>query len=109
MNSLPEEDWRKRQEIEHRQKYEAKAQKLGVKALKQLVPIPKGGIEALRKCYEDDKYLNNIPLVYWDSKDRSVRQLVRESGGGIWSLCDTVCTLKHVAVVHILGEETENF
>jgi hypothetical protein len=95
--------------IEHYQKYEKLAQKLGVTALEALAEKAinphnrqKNTIKYLKDCYSHDRYLNNIPLSQWDILDFPVKTLVQHSGGGFHSLCQTVCVLKHVAVYHML-------
>lgn len=106
---------------EHFQKYEDLAKALGVHALASMVPLV--GYNTLQDAFEKDKNLNNIPLPLWDNMDFSVRHLVgmcpkekfleayhkhsryegEERQKKIWSLCETVCVLKHVAIYHIIG------
>lgn len=86
---------------EHEAKYDAYIEAMGgVKAFRWLMPRP---IEVLRKAYTKDEHLNNIPLHLWDKAHPSVFQIysryarnINEPGG--WSLGDTVCLLKRVAV-----------
>ncbi len=105
---------------EHKEKYEAKAQWLGVQNLKNLLltesvsyeykfrkfgPITKENVKAAIE--RGDEHLNTIALVRWDARHDAVVALVRKAlkGGTIkttsWSQCDSVCTLKHVAKYHL--------
>ena len=86
---------------EHYQKYEALAQRLGVHQLMRYVPFSKN---TLAKSFAIDPYFNDnlTRLRYWDACHWLVVSLVRNSGGGVWSLSDSVCVLKHVARYHIL-------
>jgi hypothetical protein len=95
---------------EHFEKYRVQAERLGVDALKSIVLIITNEWE-IKKALEipNDKgwALNAIPLHLWDRCHGHVVTLLRQKGGGVWSLSDTVCTLKHVAIYYIGGAEFE--
>ena len=50
--------------------------------------------DKLSKAYDEDKHLNSIPLQQWDSI--AMRLPIKGS------LAEKVCTLKHIAIYHIL-------
>ena len=89
---------------EHYEKYEKIAQALGIKLIQPfLAPHTPA---KLRECYAKDRHLNNIPLAWWDTGHTLMSDLYRiseyrETGG--WSLSNSVCTLKHVAIYHKTG------
>ena len=62
-----------------------------------IVAPNESGMPYLRKCFDADQHLNNIPLRYWDRASYSVGILVRQAHFAAWSLSDTVCVLKAVA------------
>jgi len=94
---------------EHYQKYEALAQKLGVRALKTCVMSVLGlcqhadPVEYLRSELAKDKHLNTIPLRRWDAREGIVLMLIKKTGGGFHSMAQSCCVLKHVAKHHIAG------
>ena len=115
---------RQQMDQEHYNKYEGAARALGVAGLKQTV-LCVASAEEIRRALTADKNLNNIPLGKWDNMHESVRHSMRNcsraawlkhaytlfKGYGdpeilsgkmrVWSLSDTVCTLKHVARYYI--------
>lgn len=90
----------------HFDKYEALAQRLGVAALSRIVPFTESRIRAALSDPSRDAVdrwsLNALPLKRWDDCHDAVVSLFRWRT--TWSLCETVCVLKHVAVHHIAGE-----
>ena len=92
----------------HYEEYEARAQKIGVRLLIPFMPTDK---EELAQAFKKDIHLNNIPLKHWDTYNSAIRTMAlnampekRKAG---WSLADTCCLLKHVAIYHVLGEKPE--
>lgn len=81
---------------EHFDKYEGFAQQIGIQQLRNLVLLV-APLEKIKGALEKDPNLNNIRLNRWDSMDHSVRSMVK----GPWSLCNSVCVLKHVAKYHL--------
>src|SRR3989337_4345772 len=78
-------------DIEHAQKHELLARKIGIDRLKDLVPASP---EKIRKALEKgDKYLNRIPI------RRCEAAVLAIQGPGL-SQSDKVCALKHVAKWH---------
>lgn len=84
----------------HFDKYEALAQQLGVPALCRLIPFGKARI---LDAYGKDRHLNSIALSRWDVLDYAIRALAVRAGCKSWSLCETVCVAKHVALYHVAG------
>jgi polyhydroxyalkanoate synthesis regulator phasin len=81
-------------DIEHAEKYEAVARRIGIDLLKTLIPASP---ERIRKALEKgDKHLNTIQLRKWDQASEAIP---REQGKGL-SLAEKVCALKHVAKWH---------
>ena len=94
---------RDRQKMEHFARYEAIAQEIGIDALWRLVPFDRAEID--RALEAGDEHLNSLRLGAWDACDGFLRPLgyrARKAlnGRAVWSLSDTVCTLKHVAKHH---------
>lgn len=80
-------------DIEHAKKYEEMARKIGVEAVRKLIPASP---QKVRRALErGDKYLNSIPLRKWDA---AAFQL--NLPGRRMSLAEGVCVLKHVAKWH---------
>ena len=76
------------EDVEHAEKYELLARRIGIDYLKGLIPASP---ERIRKALETgDRYLNTIPLRKWDMAALSVREQDL-------SLSEKVCALKHVA------------
>lgn len=83
---------------QHEQKYEALAQRLGVKALAALVPFSRERIEAALAA--GDEHLNTLPLSTWDARHGTEPGSVRlycgscaqalpykpQLGEGVWGL-----------------------
>lgn len=88
--------------------------------------LPEQNVEKLRKAYEADEHLNNIPLHTWDAKHGYCTSAVRTYGPKVkaykyegdtetaeekkyigWSLCDSVCCLKAYAKALVLGDVKE--
>lgn len=78
-------------EIEHAEKYEALARKLGIDQLRELIPASRERIQ--RAIETGDQHLNTIPLRKWDAAAAGIRV----PGLG---LMEKVCVLKHVAKWH---------
>lgn len=77
-------------EIEHAEKYEALAQKIGIEELRQLIPASP---ERVRQVLaRGDKHLNMIPLRLWDAAVAGIPERL--------SLGEKVSLLKHVAKWH---------
>lgn len=99
---------------EHYAKYDALAQRIGIDALKRIVPA---SADEIRKALEEDVYLNTIRLRRWDiaagarfSTAGSIDRLhfdppfTSDVANGL-SLAERVCVLKHVARYYIAGKE----
>lgn len=80
---------------EHFDKYDNLAHVLSIPALRSLVPFSRE--EILAALSRGDEHLNSLQLKRWDACDYVVRRFAVESGKRSWSLCETVCVLKHVA------------
>ena len=76
--------------ITHQQFYLWLASFIGV--TDAMLPVSKERI-----ARSQDPHFNDIPLRLWDYKDYDVRQLAYNKGLA-WSLSDTVCTLKAIAL-----------
>ena len=100
---------------EHEQKYEILAQKIGINALRLLMPVPPN---VMAKRLAEDENLNNIGLATLDRAAGYLSGLhgngpVRLSFAAPWvsgsanglSLAERVCTLKHVAKFHYAKRE----
>ena len=61
-------------------------------ANERMLPVDK---ERISKS--TDPHLNDIPLILWDNQDYVIRRLAY-SKGLVWSLSDTVCVLKTIAL-----------
>jgi len=107
---------------EHYEKYHIYAHALGVGALITTVnSLTKKN--NLKKCYKEDRHLNNIPLHLWDRSGGMVKMLLGQScnwpdketirkiepyradkdlAGRWFSPSFAVCVLKHVAIYEIL-------
>jgi hypothetical protein len=80
-------------EVEHAQKYEALARKIGIEDLQALIPASR---EQVQKAIETgDRHLGMIPLVKWDRAAAGI-----QVPGLSLSLSEKVCVLKHVATWH---------
>ena len=93
---------RKRQKREHYDRYESIAQSIGIARLINLVPYDK---ELLSNGYNSgDIHFNDCTSLFnWDMQHGMVSMLVgRMLFKRSWSLCDTVCVLKHVARYYIV-------
>lgn len=91
----------------HYEKYSEYASKIGVDKLVVFLP---GDSEKFTKAFKEDEHLNNIPLVRWDNYHSYVWNLARLNGiqeNGGWSMADTVCLLKHVAIYKTAGIRPE--
>ena len=93
-----DKETRKRLKREHYDKYEALAQKMGIRALINIVPFEK---QELINAYADDEHFNNLRLRQWDA----MQSWVMITAVQPMSLCDCVCVLKHVARYHIVGAD----
>ncbi len=116
------DDWREIQAQEHKEKYEALAQKIGIDKLIPLIPASK---ERVAECLKCDEELNLIPLTAWDKAAGQVggrNEKCTCCGHPVWqkehlamegpwlghntpfihTLCTRVCVLKHVARFHYL-------
>lgn len=80
------------EDLQHAERCEGIAQRIGIDVLKRLVPASP---EKIRKALETgDPYLNTIPLRYWDQAASAIPYVQ-----GL-SLSEKVCALKHVAQWH---------
>jgi hypothetical protein len=52
--------------------------------------------------YKEDEHLNNITLKYWDIQHEPFRMNFRRIGINVVSISETVCTLKHAAMMWAL-------
>ena len=92
----------------HYEEYKRYAERIGVAALLQHIPAKP---EELKKAYEEDPVLNNIPLKMWEFRHHAIDYIraannIRPIGG--WSRSQSICLLKHVAIFHVVGDTYEN-
>ena len=87
---------------EHYNKYDLIAHELGISNLLPLVPFSKESIQ--QALSNGDEYLNKWGNFPWDQKHQQVLNVCRKRyhryygmKSFVWSLCATVCVLKHVA------------
>lgn len=66
-----------------------------------------GGIDGLRKKYEEDKNLNNIKMSCFDCYYPGVRKILVEENP-CFSLAENVCLYKHVLIYDVLKMEPEH-
>ena len=124
-------EWRVKQKREHREKYEAMAQRIGIAKLVEAVPF---SADSVRRALDSgDEHLNTLPLAKWDAavghfhfgnqrqkelmqccptcghkapkpKKLSDREFVRHKPfeHGPHSIAERVCLLKHVARYHLV-------
>jgi len=100
--------------VDHQTYYLALADVIGRAGLEQIVSWV-APLEKLRAALESEKHLSAIPLGKWDACDPGVRSMVARNAAAVmavswsghdfgnpraycWSLCETVCVLKAVAV-----------
>lgn len=91
---------------EHYDKYEALCNKHGVKWREEspsLVLVD--SVEELKRLYDEDKWLNNIPLRRWDML--AIAFLSNNKRTGL-SLAEAVCMQKHAAI-RLLERTYEGF
>lgn len=86
---------------EHYDKYEMLCNKYGVKWRS---PILVDSVDELKRLYDEDQHLNNIPLKRWDKLANCF--LLNNKRTGL-SLAEAVCMQKHAA--RRLLERTYNF
>lgn len=90
---------------EHRRKYEALAQEVGITKLQNRVR-GRWTLRVLRKAYDLDPHLNNLGgNEPWDVLGRDLWW--RRDGKKYHSLAERVCVLKHVAITRVLGLELD--
>ena len=77
---------------EHYNKYEALCNKYGVKWSS---PSLVSSVEELKRLYDEDPWLNNIPLKRWDALANSFLFYNKRTG---LSLAEAVCMQKHAAI-----------
>ena len=77
---------------EHYEKYEALCNKYGVKWTS---PVLVDSVEKLKTLYDEDPWLNNIPLRRWDALAECF--LLNNKRTGL-SLAEAVCMQKHAAI-----------
>lgn len=87
---------------EHYDKYEALCNKYGVKWES---PSLVDSVEELKRLYDEDKWLNNIPLRRWDVLANCF--LCNNKRTGL-SLAEAVCMQKHAAI-RLLERTYEGF
>ena len=84
--------------LEHYQKYERLAQRIGIKGLRNILPA--SPVRIIKALTSDDEHLNTIPLSKWDSAAKLIA-----AGSPHLSLSECVCLLKHVARYHLTEDE----
>jgi adenine-specific DNA methylase len=87
---------------EHYDKYEALCNKYGVKWES---PSLVDSVEKLKRLYDEDKWLNNIPLIRWDVLANCFLSYNKRTG---LSLAEAVCMQKHAAI-RLLERTYEGF
>src|SRR3990167_839177 len=83
------ESFERKAKWEHYAKFEEMAQRLGVEALKSLVPFKKDVIEKslqYEKEHDEEGMNTFLPLQRWDNQDPLVRNLSRAAGDKGWCL-----------------------
>jgi hypothetical protein len=108
---------------EHYEKFAEVVQKIGVEKLLPFVPWQ----DRLEAYFMQDPHLNNVPLPLWDGikqglcirswvtfdgmaahvRQHPVAKLAFAAGYKSWSCSDIVCTLKHVAIYHVIKAQPE--
>jgi hypothetical protein len=86
---------------EHYEKYERMSRECGIRVTVKDGKTVFGTVDHLRKLYEADHLLNNIPLLVFDGFHGHHRQIKSEFRPR--SLADTTCVLKHSIIYHVLG------
>lgn len=82
-------------ELTHAEYYAWVAKQLGEVGLLRIMPFEPSRI---RTAHKSNPHMNNLPLAKWDACDPYVRRLAARAGFPAWSLSDTVCVLKALAV-----------
>ena len=77
---------------EHYDKYEALCNKYGVKWIS---PSLVDSVAELKRLYDEDPHLNNIPLKRWDALANCFLRYNKRTG---LSLAEAVCMQKHAAI-----------
>lgn len=88
---------------EHYEKYENLVSKLGIKA--ESDEFMGHNKQYWTDQFERDQSLNRHHLSHFDSQDYWVRNAAYRSGLKSWSLCESVCCLKHIIIYQLLGVE----
>ena len=89
---------------EHYDKYEALCNKYGVKWREESPPLV-NSVEELKRLYDEDQLLNNIPLRQWDILANCFLLYNKRTG---LSLAEAVCMQKHAAI-RLLERTYEDF
>lgn len=87
---------------EHYNKYDDLARRIGVDALRQLVPFQRREIVAALQSL--DSALNSLPLEIWDTQHPLVKEHAHRARIELWSIESSTCLLKHVAVYYVAGK-----
>jgi hypothetical protein len=107
MLSMNLKTWTEAQGVDynnHKEKYGALVDAIGLQNLIPLIPATK---EQIAKALEDgDEHLNTIPLKNWDDRHAFAKSLAgkvigQKEGSRIsytWSLAESVCLLKNAAI-----------
>lgn len=90
---------------EHYQKYEDMVLKLGLGEYALDGIVMGRDKDYWMKKYQEDEHLNSHPLDQFDIQDAWVRSIAFNSGFKSWSLCSTVCCIKHLILYKLLKLE----
>jgi hypothetical protein len=80
--------------MSHEKIYSTIVNAIGFERCCEYLPVKK---EEIEKKIKEDEYLNNIPLMKWDSMHYMFKGEFKRIGIDYTTLSDTVCTLKQCA------------
>lgn len=110
------EERQHRMKQEHYEKYDTLAKRIGIHALKRIIPASAGEIRAA--LAKGDEHLNSIPLWQWDRAAGIISDFygccrltwippfTRDAASGL-SAAERVCVLKHVARYYLTDTQKE--
>ena len=84
----------------HDEVYGTVVNAIGLERCLSYVPVE---LEKLPALYEEDEWLNNVPLNKWDIQHGQFRSEMSRIGINVQSLAGTVSTLKQAAKMYVRG------
>lgn len=100
-----ESNWRETQVKEHIEKYEKLFCELSDSQKKRIISMLPNK-ERIEYNYKKDVHLNTIELSFWDSLHRIIRPMFAKK---FWSLSNSVCLAKHIAVFHVANIDVTQY